>query len=155
MEIIISLVILGILLLIAELLLVPGVGIAGITGFVSLAASCCYAFVKLGPDAGWITVAVVLVLIVIFTIVALRAKTWKRFELKTEIEEKTNTAVNSIKVGDTGKARTRLAPMGTAVIAGLNVEVKTEDNSLVSPGEELVVVAIEDNRILVRTTNKQ
>ena len=150
MEIIIGLIILGILLLLAELLLVPGVGVAGIGGFLSLAGACWWAFEKLGVRQGWITLAVVAALILAFTVWVLRAKTWKRFELKEEITEKVNKDSEKIEVGARGETITRLAPMGTARFGGLSLEVKSADNSMVDPKTPVVVVSVEDNKVTVK-----
>ena len=44
MGLIITLILVGIVLMIAEILLIPGVGVAGILGLLSLGGSCWYAF---------------------------------------------------------------------------------------------------------------
>ena len=58
MGLIISLIIIGLLLLFAEILLIPGVGFAGILGLVSLGGSCFYAFNQMGGTVGAIVTAV-------------------------------------------------------------------------------------------------
>jgi hypothetical protein len=44
MGLVISFIIIGLLLLFAEILIIPGVGVAGILGVLALAGSCVYAF---------------------------------------------------------------------------------------------------------------
>lgn len=151
MTYIISLIILGLLLMLVELLLVPGVGVAGFASLASLAAACWYAFAKISVRAGWITVAVVIFILLLFLVWILRAKTWKRFEQKSVIDARTNVEVESVKVGDRGVTTTRLAPMGMARIGGVQLEVKSCDNSLVDPSSEIEVVAIENNTVSVKT----
>jgi hypothetical protein len=58
MGLLISLIIIGLLLLFAEILLIPGVGVAGIVGLLSLGGSCFYAFNQMGSTAGAIVTAV-------------------------------------------------------------------------------------------------
>ena len=81
MGLVITLIILGLLLLFAEILIIPGVGVAGILGLLSMCGSCVYAFMEMGKDAGFIVTAVNVVMIVLLTIWVLRAKTWQRLAL--------------------------------------------------------------------------
>ena len=78
MGLIITLILVGLVLIFAEILLIPGVGVAGILGLLSMGGSCYYAFTELGPTAGAVVTAVNAVLIVALTVWVLRAKTWKR-----------------------------------------------------------------------------
>ena len=64
MGFIVILILFGILLLLAEILLVPGVGVAGVLGLLSLIGSCIYAFNESGVVAGTVVVAVNVVLVV-------------------------------------------------------------------------------------------
>ena len=81
---------------------------------------------------------------------ALRAKTWQRFELKTEVNSKMGTESEGVHVGDRGVAYTRLAPMGTGRFGALSCEVKSFDNTMVAAGTPVEVVAIEENKPLVK-----
>ena len=58
MGFIITLILVGLVLIFAEVLLVPGVGIAGILGLLSLAGSCFCAFTQIGTTTGVIVTAV-------------------------------------------------------------------------------------------------
>ena len=150
MGFIITLILVGLVLLFAEILLIPGVGIAGILGLLSLGGSCFYAFNQLGTTAGAIVTAVNVVLIVALTVWVLRAKTWKRLTLETNIESKAVSSGSSVlAVGDKGKTVTRLAPMGTVRFGENATEVKALEG-LIDPDVEVEIVLIEDNRIFVR-----
>ena len=150
MWIIAALVFLGILLMLIEMLLVPGVGIAGILGLASLAGACVYAFIMVGTPAGLVVTIIVIVLLLVMLYFILREKTWKKFELKTEIDSKVGTEVEAVKTGDKGMALTRLAPMGTAVFGEVTCEVKSADNSMIAAQTPLEVVSTEDMKILVK-----
>ena len=138
----------GLVLIFAEILLIPGVGVAGILGLLSMGGSCFYAFYEFGNVTGYIVTAVNVVLIVALSIWVLRARTWKRMSLETSIDSK---AVESsvLAVGDRGKTLTRLAPMGSARFGDFVVEVKAVEGML-DPNIEVEVVLIEDNRIYVK-----
>lgn len=58
MGIVISLIIIGLLLVFAEVLIIPGVGVAGILGIAAMAGSCVYAFMEISQTAGIIVTAV-------------------------------------------------------------------------------------------------
>ena len=58
MALIISLTIIGILLIIAEIVLIPGIFVAGTLGLLAMAGSCWLAFDQFGQTAGLITIAV-------------------------------------------------------------------------------------------------
>ena len=150
MAFIIILMVVGILLILAEILLIPGVGIAGILGVASLGGSCFYAFNEFGSSAGTIVTVFNVVLIVVLTIYVLRAKTWKILALHTNIDSKANMFdENALQVGDCGKTMTRLAPMGTAMIGNVRYEV-TSLEGIIDPGTDVEVVLMEDNKIYVK-----
>lgn len=149
--IIAALIFVGILFLLAEMLLVPGVGVAGFAGILSLAASCWYSFEKVSTRVGLIITVVNIVLVLVMLVIALREKTWKRFELGTEINSKVNNEISLVKVGDKGIAMTRLAPMGTVKFDKVSCEAKSFDNQMISASTEVEVVMIEDNKVIVKT----
>ena len=148
MGFIITLILVGLVLIFAEILLIPGVGIAGVLGLLSMGGSCFYAFHELGTTAGAIVTGVNAVLIAALTIWVLRAKTWKRMSLETNIDSKAVEGV-SLSLGDKGKTVTRLAPMGSARFGNYIVEVKALEGML-DPETPVEVVLIEDNKIYVK-----
>ena len=148
MGFVITLILVGIILIFIEILLIPGVGVAGVLGLLSMGGSCFYAFHEFGLTTGIIVAVVNAVLIIGLAIYVLRAKTWKRMSLKTNIDSKAvETAVLSL--GDKGKTLTRLAPMGSARFGDYVVEVKALEGML-DPEVPVEVVLIEDNKIYVK-----
>ena len=145
MGFIITLILVGLVLLFVEILLVPGVGVAGILGLLCMGGSCFYAVYDSGTTAGLIVTIVNAVLVVGLTVYVLRAKTWKRMSLETNIDAKAvEDAVLSL--GDRGRTLTRLAPMGSARFGNYVIEVKSLEGML-DPETDVEVVLIEDNRI--------
>lgn len=153
MGLIISLIIIGLLLLFAEILLVPGVGIAGILGLVSLGGSCFYAFNQMGGTVGAIVTAVNVALVVGLSIYVLRAKTWKRLSLDTNIDSKA-VADTGLAVGDRGVTVSRLAPMGSVRFDTELVEVKALEG-FVDPEVEVEIVLMEDGKIYVKPVSEE
>lgn len=149
MGLIIALVLVGLVLILAEILLIPGVGVAGILGLLSLGGSCYYSFYEFGNLTGGIVTGVNALLLVITLIYVLRAKTWKRMSLETNIDAKAVGDDSSyIAVGDKGQTVTRLAPMGMVRFGERTVEVKALEGIL-EAGTDVEVVMIEDRRIYV------
>ena len=151
----VGLIIVGILLMLVEMLLVPGVGVAGVLSFCSLGAACWYTFSYIGYTAGWWVTVFTLVLLIVMLVLILRKQTWRRFELRTEIESKVNEEPQQVKVGDSGIAQSRLAPMGTGKFDSVTCEVKSHDNSMVAAGTPITVIAVEDNQVIVKPINNQ
>ena len=149
MGLIITLILVGLVLVLAEILLIPGVGVAGILGLLSLGGSCYYAFYEFGSLVGGIVTGINALLVVALTIYVLRAKTWKRMSLETSIDSKAvDNGSTYVSIGDIGQAVTRLAPMGTVRFGDKVVEVKVLEG-IVAPGSKVEVVMIEDGRICV------
>jgi len=141
----------GILFLVAELLVVPGVGICGVLGLVAMGGSCYFAYYEYGLTGCLITTGVELLILIAATVYALRAKTWQKLALSTNIESNVGDATVEVSVGDKGVTETRLAPFGTARINGTKVEVKSK-HGMVDPDTEVIVTIIEDKIIYVIPT---
>lgn len=151
MALIISLSILGLLLIIAEIILIPGIFVAGTLGLVSIGAACWLAFDGFGPDVGYITIAANAVLAVVCAVLSLRSKTWKKLSLHTEIDSRTDTRPEDkgIAVGSQGTTITRLAPMGKVLFGDTTVECSAR-NGIIDPGQQVEVILIDDNKIFVK-----
>ena len=152
MGLIITLILLGLLLVLAEILLIPGVGIAGVLGLLAMGGSCAYAFMEMGNMTGIIVTSVNAVLLVVLIIWVLRAQTWKRLSLETNIDSKAVVPEVEVSVGDKGRSVTRLAPMGTVRFGDNSLEA-TSMEGLIDPGMDVQVVAIEDAKIYVSIVN--
>lgn len=154
MGFIITLILVGLVLIFAEILLIPGVGIAGILGLLSMGGSCFYAFSQLGPVAGATVTAVNALLITALTVWVLRAKTCKRFTLNTNIDSKAVSSDGVLSVGERGKTVTRLAPMGMVRFDNDSVEVKALEG-MIDPGVDVEIVMIEDKKVYVRPVREE
>lgn len=148
--IIILLMIAGIFLFMAELFLIPGISIAGISAAVCLLYTIYYAFQNLGFAGGIITTLASMIGCVTILIWFMRSKTLDKLALKKDITSKVNDkAKKSIKVGDMGIAVTRLALIGNAEINNNIIEVKSMDG-LLNEKTPLIVDRIEEGVIMVK-----
>lgn len=148
MGLIVTLILVGIVLIIAEILLIPGVGVAGILGLLSMGGSCWYAFYEFGNVTGGIVTGVTALVLVAFAVIVLRAKTWKRMTLDTAIRSKVNQLNIELNVGDRGRTTTRLAPMGSVRFESEVVEVKALEG-IIDPDTDVEICMIDNERIFV------
>lgn len=145
----IILVLLATVLLTVEVALIPGFGVAGVLGVLSMLASVFYAFFVVGNVAGWITIIVSGLICVSLFLWALYGKSLDRLALKKNIDSNVKgDELDKIKVGDRGVAKTRLALIGEANINGEVVEVKSE-MGFINENEEVMVIRISGGTIYV------
>ena len=148
MGLIIALMLVGIVLIIAEILLVPGIGVAGVLGLLSMGGSCWYAFYEFGNITGAIVTAVTTLVLVAFAVIVLRAQTWKKMTLNTKIESKVNNMPIELRVADRGRTVTRLAPMGSVRFGNEVVEVKALEG-MIDPDIDVEICLMEEGKIYV------
>lgn len=148
MGLIISLIVIGMVLILAEILLFPGVGIAGILGFLFVGGSCYFAFHEFGAMTGTIVTAANGIVLLLLLIYVLRAKTWKKLALNTNIDSKAVSTEDVISLGDVAKTVTRLSPVGSVRFNNKVVEVKALEG-MIDVGVDVEVVLIEDHKIYV------
>ena len=141
---------LGVLFLVVEIALIPGFGVVGILGILSFIASVVYAFVMLGVMAGWITLAIVVLSVVLLIMWAVYGSSLKRLALKKNIDSSVkDPAVDALTVGAEGVAITRLALVGEADFDGLQLEVASAEG-LIDEGTPVRVFRITESAIFVK-----
>jgi len=151
MTVVIILIVLGILLFVIEFLLVPGVTVAGIGGLVLTVLGVYKAFNDFGSTVGvWVLIGT-LMLSVFVIAMSLRARTWNRLMLKTDVKGTVDHDItkDQIKAGDRGTTMTRLAPMGKIEVNGIVREAKSLEG-YVDEHSDIEVVAVEGTRISVK-----
>ncbi|MBR2638630.1 MAG: NfeD family protein [Bacteroidaceae bacterium] len=143
------LILLGVVLLAVEIALIPGIGITGIIGTLSLISSICYAFVCINNLAGWITTAIVVAILVILFTWAVYGKSIDKVALKKKLNSTVeNPEIKDLKPGDEGVAIARLALIGEAEFKGKRVEVRSRDG-FINEGTPIVIVNVNGNEIAV------
>lgn len=149
MELVITLIVVGAILLFLETIL-PGL-VAGIIGFCCLVAAVYFAYERQGVETGnWVLLGVAAGLIV-------GAVCWLRFFPNSRLAKPfiSKNAIGEIGtdrpelLNQIGTAFTSLRPSGTALINGKRVDVVTE-GTLIEKGTPIKVVAIEGLRVVVR-----
>ncbi len=151
---VIILIVIGLALIVVEVVVLPGITVAGVAGVLLIGCGIFFTYKSLGSTAGTYALIGTSILFIIFLIYALRAKTWDRLSLHSEIDGKVNVVdVNDIKVGDKGRTLSRLAPIGKVMIHDKIVEGKSEFG-LIDENKEIEVVQVDESTIIVHE-NKQ
>jgi len=146
---IIVLILLGLLLLLLEFAVIPGVTIAGIGGFLMLVGSIYLAFAEYGTWPGIITLLIVLILAPLMFFYFFRSRAGKKMVLDTNIDSKVETFDSAkIQVGDTGKTVGRLAPSGKVKVNSETVDAQST-GSFIDHNTPVRVVKILPNKIIV------
>ena len=149
--VVIALLLLGILLLLLEILFVPGTTIVGIGGIILLAIGIYLAYDLIGTTAGHLSLASSVAVVFLALIVLLKGQTWKRMALETNVEGKGVAQVEKlVVVGERGKTISRLNPVGKALFGEKILEVSTT-GEFVDEDVNIEVVKLDQNRIKVKT----
>ena len=146
---IIVLILLGLLLLLLEFAVIPGVTIAGIGGFLMLAGSVYLAFAQYGTGAGFATLLVVIIAAPALVIYFFRSKAGKKMVLETNIDGKVETfETDNIHPGDTGITLGRLAPMGKVKVNGVSVEAQST-GSYIDQNRPVKILKVYPGKVIV------
>lgn len=151
--IILSLLFLGLMLMVVEVVFIPGTTFVGLLGIIFSIAGVVVSYNAYGNDIGFYALIGTASVNLLAFIVALRAEVWTRFALKTSITAKVNQHIPRIvNIGDIGRAVSTLRPMGKANINDHEFEVKSL-SGYVKNGSTLRVVEVNTQQIIVEPTN--
>lgn len=146
---IIFIILVGILLMILDFLVIPG-GVVAIIGVLGMVAGVVAAFIQYGTLAGFLTLLVTALFTIGSFVLMMRTKTWRKLQLNTRIDSKMNEFdPQKIHVGMTGRALSRLAPMGTGEFDGEVVEVSSPQD-FIEVDTEIEITRIDGGKIYVK-----
>ncbi len=146
---IIGLIVFGIILIIVEIIFVPGTTIVGIGGFLCAGYGVLLTYQEFGSSTGTITLMVTLGISVGTLIYSLKTNAWERFSLKDTNTGKFNDDYKpSLKVGDTGETLSSLKPFGKAIFSDKEFEVRST-GAYVSERQSVRVIKIDERKIIV------
>ncbi len=147
---IVLLLLLGLLFLVAELLLLPGISIGALLTLLCDGAAVYLAFTRFDSTTGIAVLLVCLLLSLAVTVLSLRAKTWQRFSLRSEIRSSSTPQPSAeVACGARGTTVSRLAPMGKVEIGGRIYEAKSTD-AYIDPRTAVEVVGFENFSVVVK-----
>jgi len=148
--IVIALLLLGILLLLLEIIFVPGTTVVGVGGLILLSIGIYLAYDYLGNFAGHISLTSSVVVVFLSLVFLLKGETWKKMALNTNIESRSSEKMDTfVAVGDQGTTVGRLNPIGKAIFADNILEVATT-GAFVDEATLIEVIKVEQNKISVK-----
>ena len=152
---IIGVILFGIILVIAEIFIVPGTTIVGIAGGIMMVAGVVMGYTQQDSMlVGHAILAGTSVATVVLGWLAYRALQSSSYSLTDTVSSQVNLLdSNTIHVGDTGVAVNVLRPSGKALINELKFEVFSVDGYIES-GTHIKVTKIDGNKIWVRATDQ-
>lgn len=147
---IVLLIIVGLVLLIIEFFMLPGITIAGVAGSIFVAGGIVMAYKYFGIPGGHWTLFATLVAMALLFYISFRAKTWDRLSLKSSIDSSVETVQEeAIKPGEIGTTISRLNPVGKAKINNHIVEAQCP-GQFINENEEIEVVKVFKTYIIVK-----
>jgi len=149
-----SLIIVGIILVILEIFIIPGFGIAGIIGLFMMFGGVFIVADTFAEGIIYLLITLLVTGLIIFAGVKTGRlkKLWGKLSLKTKQNNDEGYVAPRQEyvhyLGKTGVALTLLRPAGSALIEGDRVDVVT-DGSFIPKDSKIKVIAVEGTRIIV------
>lgn len=145
-----SLLIIGLILLLIEVLFIPGTTIVGVLGLVISFAGVVYAFSAYDSETAIWIVGIAAILNLVAVWYGFSSGVWNRFSLKSSMKGGTfDGRTRGLSVGMIGVATSDIKPIGNAEFGDSNYEVKSEDG-FIEVGKIVSIIKIENNKILVK-----
>ncbi len=152
-SIVLSLITVGLLLVVVEIVFIPGTTVVGLVGFIFLIIGVGLSFKYFGGEVGWIILASTSVTCGGMLYFSFNTNTWSRFSLKSAINSKVNEGeIEKFAIGMEGQAVSALRPIGKAELNNQMVEVRTNGDYLDS-GSKIRIIKIVSNQIIVEPIN--
>ncbi|MBT9131803.1 hypothetical protein B9J77_01180 [candidate division NPL-UPA2 bacterium Unc8] len=140
----------GFILMLVGLFVIPGFGVAEITGLATLGLATYLAWTRLSPLWGAVTLIITIVVIIALFLYFPKTSSWKQLRLSAQDKSHIISA-NPELIDKEGETITMLRPAGAARIDGKKVDVVTE-GVFIPEHTRIKVVAVTGNRVVVRKT---
>ncbi len=150
---IILVILIGIVLLVLEILVLPGL-VAGIIGAILIITGILWMYKDFGSTAGHYTTLATVALSIGAVYYSLKSQAWQRFGLKDSLQGRANEIDKTeIKEGDEGLSISALRPMGTIMVNNIRVEAQT-NGEMISGNTEVIVIKVLTNKVIVKEKQK-
>lgn len=146
-------VLLGIILILVEILFVPGTTVVGVMGFILVGAGVYFSYEKFGNQVGHYTLVGSALICFALIYFGFKSSSWKFMANESVMESKVNEHIKiNLKVGDQGESISALRPMGTASFNDEYFEVSTL-GGFVEPKSKIKILEINNRQIIVEPLN--
>ncbi|MCC5936027.1 MAG: NfeD family protein [Lunatimonas sp.] len=148
--IIISLVVFGAILLLAEIIFIPGTTLIGLLGLVFTAVGVFYAYKELEASSASLVFAGTAVINGGLLIFGFKSGMWSRFSLKDTNTSRTfDDRFVGLQVGQEGRTKSDCKPFGKAEFGDKIYEVKSEGGFLAT-NTPVYIYRLENNKIIIK-----
>ena len=146
---ILLLLVFGLLLILAEVIFIPGTTIFGVLGFATSVIGLYLSYRQLGTTVGTAVLTGYAGVAFVALYFGFKSNVWRRFALTSRISSRVNEEARfPLRVGDRGKALSALRPSGKAEFKDGIAEVHSLGN-FIDVGCTVEVVRLEGNQIFV------
>lgn len=153
---IVVLFIVGVILILAEIFLIPGFGIAGISGITAVLISLFFVFPN--PSIALNVLTAVTLLTAAAGVLMVKkfgsSRFWKRISLETNSENYYSSTSKKEYLNQRGRTISKLRPAGTIKIKEKRVDAVSE-GAFIEEDREVEVSAVEGSRVVVREIEKE
>ena len=147
---IILLILIGLILLLLEILFVPGM-VLGFIAAILMMVGVIFSFKDYGTTAGLIVLTATAVATAAAVYWAFQSSLWKKLQVQSSIDGKANDLKEgTINTGDEGKTISRLNPIGKALINNVQTEVQSSTGEFIDENKEITVAKVQQNKIFVK-----
>lgn len=148
--ILISLIVFGALLVMLEVIFVPGTTVVGILGLVFTALGIYHAFQNFPPLVAYGALAAAAVINFGMIVYGFKSGVWDRFALKdTSHGSAHEDRLLGLKVGQVGETISDFKPYGKIIIADKIYEAKSQGGFIPSK-KSITISKIENNKIIIK-----
>ena len=143
----------GIVLLVIEMIFIPGTTVVGIAGVLSIFAGIYFSFDYFGTATGWYVTGGTLAVLGIATYFSFKTGVWMKFALKKSIDSKVNEGLlDDLEVGQEGVCISVLKPIGIAEFGEKVYEV-TSLGGYIREKVNVRIIKIQDHKVFVEPIN--
>src|SRR5688572_78651 len=144
-----ALILAGLLLIIVEIVFIPGTTVVGFLGLVFTIVGIVFSYTQFGNEVGFYVLLGTTLVSAGTLYLSFRKGAWKKFSHQSAIDSKVNEGMaDHLAAGEEGVSISVLRPMGSAEFNGRIFEVKT-NGEFVANGIKIRIVKIRSNDILV------
>lgn len=152
MATILFLFVIGLLLIVLELFITPGL-VVGIIGVITWIIAVAQVYAQYGAVAGNLTTLFLIIAMIGATVWGMKTKIWKKVTVETNISGRSSDMqTQKVEVGMRGKCLSALRPGGSVLFDGNSVEVVSR-GEFITEGEVVEVIAISQGKITVKQIN--
>jgi len=145
-----SLLIIGLILLMAEIMFIPGTTIVGAFGLLVSLAGIVYTFLSYDAQTAWWITGLAAMLNLALIFYGFNSGVWNRFSLKSSMKGGAfDGRTDGLQVGMPGKTISDLKPVGKGIFGEQIVEIKSE-GEFIGVDSAITIIKIENNNIIVK-----